>query len=437
MRARRLAIAFIALGAPLLSSCVEYNLGKGNKTPDGATPDISVDPVAIATTVCAAPYDDAVVATNDGDGPLTISAVTTTGSWTATATVPVTLNGGEGLRIPVQGSGDGELDITSDDPDEGVVAVPLSAAVDAPPTATITSPADATVLAEPAADQTLTGTVADADDAVVDVIWAIDGNPIASSSVPVGDVTALWPAPTPGNHTVTLSVADACSSASSTVAACQDQTTTTENLGISAWHYEGSAYWDGPNDDLVLTDALQDQVGTAFDTSAAVSGGAVDIDFDFYIGDGTGADGISLTALDTSRMSTYLGGSGCGMGYGGNAGCTAGPALPGWSIEVDTYYNEGYDPTPDDHVAFTFDGDVDNPAVWAALPEMEDTGWHTMSVHVASPHVTVAIDGTTYLDADLGGSFAFPAYVGFTAGTGGDTNRHLIRALTVTNRACE
>ena len=34
-----------------------------------------------------------------------------------------------------------------------------------------------------------------------------------------------------------------------------------------------------------------------------------------------------------------------------------------WSIEVDTYYNGGYDPTDEDHVMFTFDGDVDDPAV--------------------------------------------------------------------------
>ena len=116
---------------------------------------------------------------------------------------------------------------------------------------------------------------------------------------------------------------------------------------------------------------------------------------------------------------------------------TAGPALPGWSIEVDTYYNEGYDPTDADHVAFTFDGDADGPAAWAALPEIEDTGWHSMSVSVSDPHVTVLIDGVTYIDQDLSGYFGFPAYVGFTAGTGGDTNRHLIQDLTVTNRACE
>ncbi len=86
---------------------------------------------------------------------------------------------------------------------------------------------------------------------------------------------------------------------------------------------------------------------------------------------------------------------------------------------------------------FTFDGDVDQPAAWAVLPEMEDTGWHTMKVEVAAPHVKVQIDGVTYIDANLSGNFSFPAYVGFTAGTGSLTNRHLIDSLQVTENICE
>jgi hypothetical protein len=87
-------------------------------------------------------------------------------------------------------------------------------------------------------------------------------------------------------------------------------------------------------------------------------------------------------------------------------------------------------------VAFTFDGDADGYRAWAALPEMEDTGWHEMAVHVVAPHVSVAIDGTTYIDQDIDGAWAFPAYVGFTAGTGSETNYHLVRGLAVTGHTC-
>ena len=185
-----------------------------------------------------------------------------------------------------------------------------------------------------------------------------------------------------------------------------------------------------------------------------MTGRSVHIEFAFYIGDGTGADGFSLTALDTERIDTdgdgqpnYLGGAGCAMGFGGNSSCTSalsdcpdcGPALPGWSLEVDTYYNpeDNIDPTGEDHLGFYFDGDLLNMAHWAVLPEMEDTGWHTMSVLVEAPHLTVQIDGETYMDLDLDGHFDFPAYVGFTAGTGGQTNAHLIDALTVSESTCE
>lgn len=430
---------FLLLGPLILvTACVEYGLGTGKDEPESAEPDIVVSPEEVAVSICESLYDDVVVATNEGDGPLTLLSATTTGDWTTTVGLPVTLDSGESLSIDVSGTGEGELTITSDDPDEPTVVVPLTAVIDTPPVATLTSPLDGSIFGEPAGDQTLTGSIVDPDSGSIDITWRIDGAVLGTDTVAPGAVSTIWPAPASGDHTITLQAADTCSAASSAISVCQDGTTTTENLGISTWHYEGSAYWDGPNNYLVLTDALQTQVGSAFDTTAAVTGSAVDIDFDFYIGDGTGADGISLTALDTTRMAaTYLGGSGCGIGYGGNADCTTGPALPGWSVEVDTYYNGGYDPTDADHVAFTFDGDADGPAAWAALPEVEGTGWHTMNVRVADPHVTVTIDGVTYIDQDLTGSFGFPAYVGFTAGTGSVTNRHLIRALTVTDRACD
>ena len=85
---------------------------------------------------------------------------------------------------------------------------------------------------------------------------------------------------------------------------------------------------------------------------------------------------------------------------------------------------------------FTFDGDVDDPAAWIVLPEMEDNGWHTMSVRVQEPHVQVAIDGVTYLDQEILGFYDFDAHIGFTAGTGDFTNRHLIKDLVVREQLC-
>ena len=118
---------------------------------------------------------------------------------------------------------------------------------------------------------------------------------------------------------------------------------------------------------------------------------------------------------------------GDGIGYIG---------LPGWSIKVDNYCN-GPDPTCDDHVAFSFDGDSTNYVAWAPLPETEGNGWPLTEIEDAALQVTVSIDGTTYIDQVLSGYFDFPAYVGFTAGTGSLTNDHLILSLIVTEQLCE
>jgi hypothetical protein len=59
-----------------------------------------------------------------------------------------------------------------------------------------------------------------------------------------------------------------------------------------------------------------------------------------------------------------------------------------------------------------------------------------MKVDVVAPHVTVTIDGTAYIDHDLNGNFNFPGFIGFTAGTGLETNMHLIDSLEVTETIC-
>ena len=58
-------------------------------------------------------------------------------------------------------------------------------------------------------------------------------------------------------------------------------------------------------------------------------------------------------------------------------------------------------------------------------------------VVVSGIHVTVVIDGTTYIDDDVPALTAFPAHVGFTAATGSRHNYHLIDALTVQTSICD
>ena len=67
-------------------------------------------------------------------------------------------------------------------------------------------------------------------------------------------------------------------------------------------------------------------------------------------------------------MTTYLGGTGCGIGYGGDATCTSGPALPVGVLRLIPIITVSR-PTSEDHMVFMFDGDVDGAVHWAALPK--------------------------------------------------------------------
>ncbi|MDP2315793.1 MAG: hypothetical protein Q8P41_23045 [Pseudomonadota bacterium] len=427
------------------AGCTEYGIEEKKEEPtfeeDTPTfPDVAVSPTAIDLgLLCPGVVGETTVeVSNVGDSALNVQAVEVVGDGWALGevTVPATLQPGEVLVIPVTGGpGDAMLTVHTDDPETPDIDVPMWAVLDAAPTATITAPVDGEVLAGDVA-ATFTGLVADDRDPAdtLAVAWSsdIDGVLSTAPASATGETSFAWDPTvrTAGSHRVTLTATDTCGQAvSQTVTICQDQGYSADNLDLSTWHFEGNARWDGANGWVELTQPSANQSGTAFQTATTVGADNVSIDFRFYVSGGDGADGISVTALDSSRMTGFVGSSGGGLGYAG---------LPGWSIEVDTWYNAEYgDPTQEDHVSIHFDGEPFGPAAWAALPEMEDGAWHDMSVIVLARHVTVSIDGVTYIDEDLPGFTAFPAYVGFTAATGSVTNYHLIDALTVTQYVCE
>lgn len=439
-----------SLSALLLASlgaCSDYNLaGKGDANPGadtGGVPSLVASPELVEEVGACPTSTASVTLRNAGTAPLTLLALGATNDWSVSGvSLPLTLGAGDSVEATVEGVGEGVLRVESDDPVQPVLEVPLTAWEDQPPEILVLDPATNDILEVGSA--LLAASVGDEEDASEDLVvtWTsdIDGQLATGVANSSGESNLSWPAPrTEGDHLLTATVTDTCGNeASVEIGVCQQAGYTVDELDLSSWQFEGDAQWDATNNWLQLTRASTDLVGTAFATDASVDASNVEISFRFYIGDGDGADGISLTAIDVDRMTTFLGGTGCGIGYGGDASCTDGPALPGWSIEVDTFDNgTGVEPTSNDHLAFTFDGDVDDYVAWAELPEMEDTGWHEMTVLVVAPQVTVSIDGTTYIDTTLSGDFNFDAYVGFTAGTGGLTNKHLIDSLTVTETVCE
>ena len=436
----------------LLGACSDYAvdaIDKGSEgggttatTPDTGTtpagsPDLLADPTLVELGTICGQASPEVILTNQGDADLTISALSLSGDgWTLIpADLPLVLTPGEDYWVALfSEGGEAVLTVECDDPISPLWEIPLSAVADAAPLVEITSPSDGEILGAGLVSTFLADVSDDADiPSELSAEWSSDVDGVVSTELPGADGVASfdWTASavSSGTHTVTLKVTDTCGNfASDSVTLCQNEGYVEDSVDLATWHFEGSAQWDSANSWVQLTTPTQNQAGTAFQTSATVDADNVSIEFAFYVSGGSGADGISLTALDTTRMTTYVGGAGGGIGYMG---------LPGWSVEVDTYFNDGADPTSADHVSVHLDGDYYSPVAWAALPEMEDNNWHQMSVTVSGTWMTVTIDGTTWLDQTISGLTAFPAYVGFTGATGSLTNDHLIDALEVEKFVCE
>lgn len=431
-----------------LLSCSDYGIKEKMPSQDGDTgpnnPEIHVSPSSLELGAICSSTEANIQIENQGSADLSIQSLNIIdGAWTILSpSLPFILTPQSSLNIQALGGpGDGNLRIKSNDPINPSIDVPIRSEADTPPQVQITQPLnEMTVGSQDTFMAEVTDDIDDAPYLLVQWLSSVDG--LFGSAPPDinGSVQAEWNGNhTAGDHQIGLSVTDSCDNTTlASIQVCHQTSYEVDSLDLSTWNVEGVAQWDTTNSWLQVTDTQPTVVGSAFQLTQSVSAEQVELDFRFYIGDGTGADGFAVVALDTQRMTSFLGSAGGCLGYGNGAGCEPILAsLPGWVIEVDTYYNEDWDPTQEDHIAFMFDGHQDQIEVWAPLPEMEDTGWHNMTVSINAPRIRVEIDGTAYIDSDIYGYYSFPAYIGFTGATGGLTNNHLIDALTVTETACE
>jgi hypothetical protein len=190
------------------------------------------------------------------------------------------------------------------------------------------------------------------------------------------------------------------------------------------WQLNGTATLAGTS--LQLTPATAHAAGSAF-WPQAIDPRALRIEYDASIGGGSGADGMALVFGDAAKgaLPTSLGVEGGGLGFSGT---------PGIAVALDEYKN-AVNPSGD------FVGVSDGPTATAPdllhwtgtanllVPLQEAT--HHVTITTTSTTITVAIDGTSVLTQAA--TLPASAYLGFSAGTGGLTNRHAIANLTVTS----
>jgi hypothetical protein len=188
----------------------------------------------------------------------------------------------------------------------------------------------------------------------------------------------------------------------------------------AGWTRNGAATVSGA--DLVLTPARLNLAGSAFAGTTLASNG-LSARFVAELRGGTGADGLTFTLLDASAPATSLGRKAGSLGFGG---------LPnGVAITLDTYRNSS-DPAPNFVGVATGRRAPTDTLVYAATATdvgQLTAGTHTVDVSVYNGHIRVAVDGDLKMDV----SVPLPELVrpGFTAATGGRSQRHAVRDVAI------
>lgn len=425
-----------SIGLLLLMGCSDY----GITAEETGTLQLSPGSVEL---LGACSYEEAVVTLQSvGEFAVTVDSLSIDGDGWAVLrapSLPLSMEPGESVEVVLLGNeGDARLVVTSDDPKGRIRAVPLVGNANEAPDIQWVSHVDGDVV-DPG--EQLVVAVEDSHDASAELVvsWSsdVDGAVGIAYGDEEGRSAMTWDEGTGGEHTLKATVTDTCGTASSVeIEVCRQAGYLSDSLDLSTWAMGGDASYDAEDGWVELTNVAGTfQAGSAFQTTST-TGDNVKLAFSFYVSGGTGADGFAVTALDTERATSYMAQSGGCLGYGGGGVCGAFDPLYGWNVEVDTYYSAGLDPTQEDHLSFHFDGDVAGYETYAELPDMEDGAWHDMTIEVVAPRVTITVDGVTYIDEDIEGYYAFPAEVGFTAATGGETNYHLIDSLSVIEDSC-
>ncbi len=292
---------------------------------------------------------------------------------------------------------------------------------------------------------TLTAMVTSVAVAGLSVAWTVqDGPALGVSVVKVDGTTSLDTNAIPaGKRVLVAQVVDAngaCTggAATSTVTVCKHEVKADFNAALDPllWVTTQDAAWD-PGGWIEMTYPQKSRQGAIYNALDYVQSGDVSIHFQIATGGGSdpGADGMAMTILEASKLSELTallavatGGGGLGYGVGGKYGAFTGHAF---TVEIDTWYNQfngnsefHTDPTSDDHVEVTLDGDPGKSVGFISVPELEDLAWRSVDITIHATHLTVRIDGKVTIDGDFPQLEFRGGYIFFSGSTGYYTNYH-------------
>jgi hypothetical protein len=195
----------------------------------------------------------------------------------------------------------------------------------------------------------------------------------------------------------------------------------------SDWTANGTATYDSADLAAQLTD-LNDSEAGSWVYDRAILCDPIAIQFDFYIGGGSGADGMGLMLV--TEGASALGPASGALGMAG---------LTGFGVELDEYNNaECMDSSSNDIGIDSLslcNSDFPNTLAVNSSPgiTIADGNWHTLVVNIAGGAFTVSADGhSVFAKQAATGWPANPTYyLGFAGGTGGQTDYHRVRNVSV------
>jgi hypothetical protein len=187
------------------------------------------------------------------------------------------------------------------------------------------------------------------------------------------------------------------------------------------WQFLGSAGYDAANQRIQLTPASNHSAATAF-FKTATSLPAFDLKFKYYIGNGSGSDGMAFVLAKATTV-TQLGppiDAGGTLGYQG---------MNGYAVELDTYQNAN-DPSAN-HVAWMDAATQTHLAVGEPAFPLDCNCERQADVRMTGTQLTITIDGTKLIDSAI--TYTPDTYFfGFTAATGLANDVHAVRDIHLT-----
>ncbi|MDP2895775.1 MAG: fibronectin type III domain-containing protein [bacterium] len=196
------------------------------------------------------------------------------------------------------------------------------------------------------------------------------------------------------------------------------------------WTLSGDAAWDASSQSIFLTHAVNDQTGSIF-WPWKFQTHWFDASFDFWIGAGTGGEGLTFAWV---KEKNFLGEGGSSLGVGG---------LDGYALRFDTL--SGGEGEPGNYVAFsrvTPEG-IQDLIVNPNVPEMQHVVngagnpapfhvelWlqaNRLNVWLGNPTAETPVPQTVVFDFEIPDYEAADSYFGFTAAT--NSGAHNIHAI--------